>query len=435
MLEKKEKDLQEINSAIDYCNTQVEAAKNEINKLTEELKNLPAINKIELRRERLKKEKENKEKTLKDKYKKKQELIFEYTIMIMLWPAIKKSLEIIKEKKDKKEIPPTINKKLLEESLEKNICEICGRKLDDHGKKAIKQLLEEITESTIISQELLRIENPLVTFSRKITEFETRIRTITKEIQKDEQEIEEIEKSLQNIDKILIGYDAEKIRGLYGQLQKIEKAYEKTLIRLGTLKYQKENLEKEIQNLEKKKNEELKKEKRFKQLRRQIEFCTQALTILKKAKEEIMEDIRREIEEKTREFFFDMVWKKETFKSLEIDENYNISLIHSMGFDCLGSLSGGEREVLTLAFTMALHQVSGFDSPIVIDRPLAMVSGPPRTKIVKILSEISKNKQVILFFTPDDYSEDVSRILDDQLSTLYKLEMTPDEGETRIEGG
>ena len=130
-----------------------------------------------------------------------------------------------------------------------------------------------------------------------------------------------------------------------------------------------------------------------------------------------------------------MIWKKETFKSLEIDENYNINLIHSMGFDCLGSLSGGEREVLTLAFTMALHQVSGFDSPIVIDRPLAMVSGSPRAKIVKILSEISKNKQVILFFTPNDYSEDISRILDGQLSTLYKLEMTHDEGETRIEGG
>ena len=41
--------------------------------------------------------------------------------------------------------------------------------------------------------------------------------------------------------------------------------------------------------------------------------------------------------------FFDLLWKTETFKDVEIDENYNINLIHSKGFNCLGSVSAAEE--------------------------------------------------------------------------------------------
>jgi len=104
-----------------------------------------------------------------------------------------------------------------------------------------------------------------------------------------------------------------------------------------------------------------------------------------------------------------------------------------MGYECLGSLSGGEREVMTLAFTMALHKVSGFDAPIIIDRPLAMVSGTPRRNIVNILTEISKEKQVILLFTPDDYAQDISSVLDESASGKYKFKVSSDEKETKLE--
>ena len=82
---------------------------------------------------------------------------------------------------------------------------------------------------------------------------------------------------------------------------------------------------------------------------------------------------------------------------------------------------------------MALHKISGFDSPIIIDRPLAMVSGSPRKKIIEVLSKISKSKQVILLFTPNDYTSDISVILDTKALDRYEFIMSSDEKETIME--
>jgi len=125
------------------------------------------------------------------------------------------------------------------------------------------------------------------------------------------------------------------------------------------------------------------------------------------------------------------MWKKETFREVKIDDNYDIKLIHADGYECLGSISGGEREVLALSFTMALHKISGFDAPILIDRPFAMVSGEPINHVAKILLSLSREKQLILFLTPNDYN-DVAHILNKTNSTLYEINLTKDEKEIRL---
>ena len=69
---------------------------------------------------------------------------------------------------------------------------------------------------------------------------------------------------------------------------------------------------------------------------------------------------------------------------------------------------------------LLLHNISGFDSSIVIDRPLAMVSGKTREYIAKVLSKISDERQILLLLTPEDYGSDVSGILDVVASSKMK---------------
>ena len=75
-----------------------------------------------------------------------------------------------------------------------------------------------------------------------------------------------------------------------------------------------------------------------------------------------------------------------------------------------GSLSATEQMALAYAFTLAIHSASGKNCPLVIDSPLGRVSDENRENMAKALKEVSKEKQIIMLFTPDEYSEAVSPI-------------------------
>jgi DNA sulfur modification protein DndD len=63
-------------------------------------------------------------------------------------------------------------------------------------------------------------------------------------------------------------------------------------------------------------------------------------------------------------------------------------------------LNGASRRALTLAFVLALAEISGVEAPNVIDTPLGMMSGFVKTEVVKISSD--KSAQLILLLTHDE---------------------------------
>ena len=96
-------------------------------------------------------------------------------------------------------------------------------------------------------------------------------------------------------------------------------------------------------------------------------------------------------------------------------------------------MGAAERELLALSFTLALHKVSGFDSPILIDTPVARVSDQHRENLGKIFLKVSQIKQVILLFTPSEYSKDISSLLDANASNRFNIRLSPDEKEAKVE--
>jgi DNA sulfur modification protein DndD len=63
-------------------------------------------------------------------------------------------------------------------------------------------------------------------------------------------------------------------------------------------------------------------------------------------------------------------------------------------------LNGASRRALTIAFILALTEVSGVQAPTVVDTPLGMMSGFVKTEVVRVASEVSS--QLILFLTYDE---------------------------------
>jgi DNA sulfur modification protein DndD len=81
-------------------------------------------------------------------------------------------------------------------------------------------------------------------------------------------------------------------------------------------------LEKEVQKLEK--NESLKKI---------LNFSAKAIKAAENTKDEIMEILRKEIQKQTKEHFFELIWKKENYRQVKIDKNYNMSVLVQNGID------------------------------------------------------------------------------------------------------
>ena len=128
-----------------------------------------------------------------------------------------------------------------------------------------------------------------------------------------------------------------------------------------------------------------------------------------------------------------LICKKETFESVNIDKDRNLHLIHSMGYDSLGSVSAGERELLALVFTIALHKISGFDFSILIDTPTPRLSSEHKEKFAEIFSKLSKDKQIVLLVLPAEYSDEMRAIFDKEGANKCELKIRKDEKEVKIE--
>ena len=184
----------------------------------------------------------------------------------------------------------------------------------------------------------------------------------------------------------------------------------------------------EILDLEDDLSKELEKSEITMVFNKKKRLCQDALDVLKSTKIEIMDDTRSKIENFTKHTFFDLLWKKETYSDVKISDNYTLELIHSKtNKNSLGSASAAERELLALAFTLGVHSVSGFDSPLLIDTPLARVSDNNRVNFADTLLKISESKQIILLLTPAEFSDDIKELFDKENLAKFNINLSGDE--------
>ena len=116
----------------------------------------------------------------------------------------------------------------------------------------------------------------------------------------------------------------------------------------------------------------------------------------------------REVEavsQKMNQYFLRMIGAhpdKALIQRAEITPEFHI-VVHGRNdkkLDPSIDLNGASRRALTIAFVLALTEVSGVEAPNVIDTPLGMMSGFVKTEVVRVASETSS--QLILFLTPDE---------------------------------
>jgi len=400
-------------------------AKKQIKKFRDKLQTSSSTNIKELEQERGERLENVRrlEKRIAELDKKKLQFLVEFVPFIFMQEQLDYLHKLIVERDQSGKIPPEFQKGFIERLLKEWKC-ICGTDLKKH--KECKQALEKsLTEYDVLDQLgvlLIRLDGLLNRIEENVKEFDERRIEYGQTLRDLDLEREQNSKRINQISEMIKGTNKKQIIFWETKFQEWDNAKINANKQIAVKEYQIGDYEKRISRLESLLESEMKKEKKHNELVITHAFCKRALSIAEQIKDEIMTELKAEIEKKTKEQFLSLSWKSSDYKDIKIDDEYNVSVIHQSGLEHIGTLSAGEGTLLALSFMAALNSVSGFNVPIVIDTPLGRIAGLPRKAIAKKLPSYLPNRQVTMLMTDTEYTDDVKDLLSNRVGITYQID-------------
>lgn len=435
LIKKKEdliKNNEKLSEYIQKLDEQITISKNEIKECSEYLKSSEGVPEKEKELESIRQEIDKKDNEIKEVNDKIKNFIKKYTILFGYYNVNKKTLEIIQEKEKDGLLPPNIDKNLLKSMLLEHKCLICESDLDKDKEEHIKDILEKLQVSSELSNLLSKIKGSLETNIFKIREYNKE----KNEILDYKKTLETKQKTLKNkadeIDKFLKNFtDREEIKQKHIKRNKHNELLDENLMKKGSYSESLKANTKELQKIQKDIDVTIEKTKQLDFIKKKIDFAKRSAEIISSIELEMIDEVKEKMRAKTMEYFNRLIWKENTYSKIELDDNYKLELYHIDGYPSVGSCSAAERALLALSFTLALQEVSGYNSMLFIDTPVGRVDSENREKFAKTLTEISNEKQIIMTFTTSEYSKEIEEVFEPVESSKYILE-TKDEKETYL---
>ncbi|MBU1666993.1 AAA family ATPase [bacterium] len=317
--------------------------------------------------------------------------------------------------------PPDAKKDFIEPLLKKNIC-ICGRDLSDPKcRKRIEDLLERISTDSDICSEIIGMQDNLRQMIDQIGSFDEEQVELSRKIRDFENNRDTLIKEQEVLLKKIGSSPIEKVKRLKQQLENAKKTKDDLIYEIGKMETQIDIEGKNIDRITKNLTDAVNKQDKYNVISKILAFLDKSIDYAKQIKDEIMQEVRERIQEKTKEQFFNLIWNKESFQDVLIDSEYNISVIHHSGREGIGTLSDGQRQVLALSFMAALKQVSGFNTPIMIDTPLGIISKEPKNNIAKKLPNYLEGTQVTMLVTEEEYTPEVRSLLKCRVQKEFRI--------------
>jgi len=401
---------------------QIKQAEEKIEELTNKIQGFDTLKE---KTDRLK-ELEDESDSLKRQQMKLNENLYEFVrqnyTYFALFPALKEFRDYIQSQESKGNLPPKIDKRLVQSIIDSKECVVCGSHLDTEHLQHVLSILHKLEVSSATSAELNRASSALNAIIDNLKAYPKKKQTIVDQkkyldlkVRENEEEYEKLSKELRSIP------NQEEIRKAIIEREEYRKS-------IGPLheKFGRENLllearAKAVTKAEKELDEAMKSNRRMDIYRKQLEFCTKGIILLDETLKEIIEECRKEMEVATFEIFDKLIWKKNAFSKVNILDDYSFELLDAYEQQTLGACSAAERALLALSFTIALQQTSGHDSLLYIDTPLGRVGEKNRINFAEVLTGIAESKQVILSFTPTEYDDNVRRQLANEYSSYCEL--------------
>lgn len=400
---------------------------------SDKLKNssLERIQQLEDQRDELNNDVERLESNIKEIEENRLKLLHRNMPILFSYDALLKTRALIDGRREAGLIPPLFQRIFIERLLKKGKC-ICASDISekDEYSSGRRKKVETYLESSQLSEksnELIESNTLIRRMMESVAGFPEQIINLDRKLKDAQTSREEKEQKLKGISQEIKQSNVANIKLWEKEREKCSSEKERLIGDIAKQRTQMGKRQKIINACKSELNQELKKEAKHKSLLELLAFCDKGIKSAQEVRDTIMKKVKEEIEKKTSEQFLALIWKKDTYRGVSIDDDYNISIPHVSGREALGTLSAGERQVCALSFMAALNSVSGFEVPIVIDTPLARISSEPSKNIARNLPNYLQNKQVTLLVTEKEYSPEVKKELDSRVGKMYVIDVVEKE--------
>lgn len=365
-------------------------------------------------------------------------LVRRYYVLLAMYRINERTKSYIADKDTRGKLPPDVDIDLLRTSLTSHVCAICNQPFseDSEAVQHMNELLSRYEVSTDVSNRLSEIKNDVTRSVEEARDYKDEKASILADIKKAEKELNELNEANEKLTVKIRGCSsAEQVADWIEERKELNSAIRRNDQKIGSYGEMIKNLDTEIEELRKEESKAIAETKSLDEVKKYKSFAEDALKIIVGIESEIISDVKSQMESETMRLFNELVWKENTYGRIEFDDNFKLNLFSKgMDISCIETTSAAERELLALAFTIALHRVSGHDSPLFIDTPVGRVSDDNRENFAKTLVDVSTQKQIVLAFTPSEYSDEIQGYFNQStLSSQVKLE-TKDEEITFVEG-
>ena len=344
--------------------------------------------------------------------------------------------ELGEEYREKGYIPPKYKRSFIEDLLKEGIC-ICGADLkeDTEHKKHLEKLLELTNPITDKSEEItVSLANVKRNILDDSTNFKEEFINRYKSIKNLSEQRDELIAERQSIKAKLDANPYEEIQKLNAELTAYENQKKNFERKIVVANNQIPEFKKQLGYWRQQKAQEDVLSVEVAELREKIDLCDELIIAAKDVYENMSESIRNDIQEFTKDKFDKILWKKNEFVDIRINEKCEVFIKNKLGFEERpGDLSDGEKISLGLCFMYALHKYSGFELPIIMDTLLGPIGVEIRKNIATFLPNLVENKQTVLLVTGSEYTDDFRNILFDHIGKEYTIEWSnSDEGKESI---
>ena len=363
---------------------------------------------------------------LADHNKKMNGWILRSNILARLNDSMRKSLTKCDNWEKEGKIPIAVSGLALRNILEGNppVC-ICGAHLDEGSKERehIQKLLEKnLIESPIIqnitigrghwdnlTSETQESFNTLQTFKSKRDQFNEY------HSKKDAQRKSE-GKKFENM-------NLDDIHKKFTELGNLRNQLSSSLQTLGAYKAELTRVQRNLELQKRKLDAARRKQDKYTSQNNRIDLANTLEKLFKKYRDELVEELRTMVSQRTLEYFLKLVSRKEDFKSVKIQENYKTSVLD--GNLKNKSLSAGQSCCLALSFIAAIRDISEKNYFMVIDSPLHNISQEERVDIAKNLPKFLPQTQITLLVQDQEYTGRAKKaITGDEIPSVRETLMT-----------
>jgi DNA sulfur modification protein DndD len=338
--------------------------------------------------------------------------------------------EIVKDLRDKGELPSGIKQRFVENLLNQKRC-ICGTELLEQT-PTYQEVLTWMNKAGMadVEETAIRLEEGVRTLETQIPEFWQNVDRTQAQTDRDRRELARVENELDDLKQKLRTYPDEDIQNLQKRLDETEDTIRELTLEQGATQQEGDRLAKESATLEKQIGKQQLKAEKQTLAQQRISATQEAIERLIEVRSRLEKQFRLSLEQRVQEIFSDISF---TPYLPRLSPEYELTLIeNTSGIARSVAASTGENQILSLAFIGGIIDrvrewsqntaLMGPDSstfPIVMDSPFGSLDEIYRRQVARSIPQLAN--QLIILVTKTQWRGEVATEVQNSIGREYVL--------------